>query len=185
MRLWQTSCGAPTNGNARLRIRTQTGCGVDLGANMRRTGLDSSRRMLSQVRKRPSGNVLYVKHRLSVRQLSKHMPDERMIFMNSIGRCSNKALHSTGGLPVCSGCGKKFSKWQSLALHINGNSCTAMLTPAIESGGRFQHMVSSVPTTAQHICQLPEVSQASRVGINAFISLQHVLPQLLQTWTVV
>ena len=89
------------------------------------------------------------------------------------------------GLPVCSGCGKKFSKWQSLALHINGNSCTAMLTPAIESGGRFQHMVSSVPTTAQHICQLPEVSQASRVGINAFISLQHVLPQLLQTWTVV
>ena len=39
----------------------------------------------------------------------------------------NKALHSTGGLPVCSGCGKKFSKWQSLALHINGNSCTAVL----------------------------------------------------------
>ena len=94
----------------------------------------------------------------------------------------NKAVHSQGGLPVCKGCGKKFSKWQSLALHINGNSCTAITSQEPENSEGFMHMANlSTTATTQHICQMSEVSQASRVGINAFIPLKHVLPQLLQT----
>ena len=94
----------------------------------------------------------------------------------------NKAVHSQGGLPVCKGCGKKFSKWQSLALHINGNSCTAITSQEPENNEGFMHMANlSTTATTQHICQMSEVSQASRVGINAFIPLKHVLPQLLQT----
>ena len=84
---------------------------------------------------------------------------------------------------MCSGCGKKFSKWQSLALHINGNSCTAVLpqNAASESAGRFQHLPDAASEDKRLICQIPEVSRASRVGINAFISLKQIMPQLLQT----
>ena len=94
----------------------------------------------------------------------------------------NKAVHSQGGLPVCKGCGKKFSKWQSLALHINGNSCTAITSQQPKKSEGFMHMANlSTTATTQHICQMLEVSRASSVGINAFIPLKHVLPQLLQT----
>ncbi|CAE7296954.1 unnamed protein product [Symbiodinium sp. CCMP2592] len=37
----------------------------------------------------------------------------------------NRIVHSVGGLPQCSGCLKRFSKWQSLEIHINTDACTA------------------------------------------------------------
>ena len=39
----------------------------------------------------------------------------------------NKAVHSEGGVPTCSGCHKKFSRWQTLAQHIDQYSCPNMI----------------------------------------------------------
>ena len=49
----------------------------------------------------------------------------------------NKALHSLNGLPPCSGCKKAFSKWQSLAEHINKSRCTQLVQQPETKPGDF------------------------------------------------
>ena len=80
----------------------------------------------------------------------------------------NKAVHSEGGVPTCSGCHKKFSRWQTLAQHIDQNSCPGMIRQPepVADKTEFMHM----PDDTVHepvLCQRPEVVQASLKGINA------------------
>ncbi|CAE6969563.1 unnamed protein product, partial [Symbiodinium sp. CCMP2456] len=96
----------------------------------------------------------------------------------------NKAEHSIGGLPTCRCCGKKFSKWQSLAMHINQNSCP-VLTRDAESQDNTEHY-DNMPdpnSVADVMCRQPEVVQASKKGINAFITLHEYTQRMRQTIT--
>ncbi|CAE7239424.1 unnamed protein product [Symbiodinium sp. CCMP2456] len=90
----------------------------------------------------------------------------------------NKAEHALGGLPTCSKCHKKFSKWQTLAQHINRNSCPSMIVQPkpVEETDAFMNMpvLHSSEDTARLICQRTEVVRASSQGINAFIPLSDV-----------
>ena len=96
----------------------------------------------------------------------------------------NKAKHSVDGLPKCSSCHKVFSKWQTLAEHINKNRCTKLLCvseqPPENQIDKFEHMPAAT-TQNNVLCRRPEVVQAANQGINAFIKMQHVTSQLLQT----
>ena len=94
----------------------------------------------------------------------------------------NKAVHSEGGVPTCSGCHKKFSRWQTLAQHIDQNSCPGMIRQPepVADKTEFMHM----PDDTVHepvLCRRPEVVQASLKGINAFIPLKHITRSLRQT----
>ncbi|CAE7208423.1 unnamed protein product [Symbiodinium sp. CCMP2592] len=97
----------------------------------------------------------------------------------------NKALHSEGGLPTCSGCHKKFSKWQFLAHHINQNSCPNMIRQPVpvDKTGELRNMpvAAADDSISATICQQPDVVQASEKGINAFIPLKHITTVLRQT----
>ncbi|CAE7573790.1 unnamed protein product [Symbiodinium sp. CCMP2592] len=106
----------------------------------------------------------------------------------------NKARHSKNGLPICKFCDRKFSKWQSLAVHINNNSCPVLIVSMVDhedpdfanTPAEPPPVLSAEPAppdqnTTLTICQLPEVLVAVQKGINAFIPLKAVTTQLLQT----
>ncbi|CAE7356543.1 unnamed protein product [Symbiodinium sp. CCMP2456] len=90
----------------------------------------------------------------------------------------NKAEHALGGLPTCSKCHKKFSKWQTLAQHINQNSCPQMIVQPMPVQEADAHMnmpaTNLLNATTQVLCQRTEVVRASQKGINAFIQLSDI-----------
>ncbi|CAE7627910.1 PKAR [Symbiodinium sp. CCMP2456] len=96
----------------------------------------------------------------------------------------NKAEHALGGLPTCSKCHKKFSKWQTLAQHINQNSCPQMIVqpmPVQEADAHMNMPATNLSNaTTQVLCQRTEVVRASQKGINAFIQLSDIRPLMRQ-----
>ena len=94
----------------------------------------------------------------------------------------NKAEHSLGGLPTCRCCGKQFSKWQTLAAHINQNSCPVLMASELSPDTADQY--SNMPgkdSVADVMCRQPQVVQASQKGINAFITLHECTHKMRQT----
>ena len=85
----------------------------------------------------------------------------------------NKAIHSLNGLPTCSAFNKSFSKWQTLAQHMNQNSCPGKVKQPIpiDTVERYQNMPA--PRAQEQdgglICQREVVVEASKRSINAFI----------------
>ncbi|CAE7238307.1 PKAR [Symbiodinium sp. CCMP2592] len=113
----------------------------------------------------------------------------------------NKARHSKNGLPICKFHDRKFSKWQSLAVHISDNSCPALIappeedndpgfgsgfanTPALPTTSSCDTLQPSTATDSMSICPLPDVQTAVQKGINAFILLKAITAQLQQTCSI-
>ena len=99
----------------------------------------------------------------------------------------DKARHSVGGLPTCRYCAKKFSRWQTLAQHINRMSCPVFDYTEARSEdhlGLLEHSPApdgkdeveptiSLPTSAQPdvlpVFRQPPVQQIARKGLKHFI----------------
>ena len=112
--------------------------------------------------------------------------------VHDVDRCIpifNKAAHSVGGLPTCRFCKKEFSRWQTLAGHITSNSCPSF-DPNSSASPEAQQDHHNEPApcegsgeTVDHplpLSRVPEVQQAAKRGINAFIPLKHVTSRLQQ-----
>ncbi|CAE7575091.1 betA [Symbiodinium sp. CCMP2592] len=72
----------------------------------------------------------------------------------------NRIVHSVGGLPQCSGCLKRFSKWQSLEIHINTDACTAQVVKDPRNKTDFTEVDASQTTMpAPEQALTPETTQ--------------------------
>ncbi|CAE7223016.1 unnamed protein product [Symbiodinium sp. CCMP2456] len=53
--------------------------------------------------------------------------------VDSPAQVFDRTKHSMAGLPQCSGCLKKFSRWQTLEWHINHHACPAMKSTTVQA----------------------------------------------------
>ena len=100
----------------------------------------------------------------------------------------DKARHSIGGLPTCRFCDKKFSRWQTLARHINYMACPVfdytepksddppeqpVHSPMMGDGKEEALHAISLPTPEQPdvlpIFKQPSVQRLARKGLKQFI----------------
>ena len=81
--------------------------------------------------------------------------------VDSPAQVFDRTKHSIAGLPQCSGCLKKFSRWQTLAWHINHHACPVFNTHVEKAAtcAVSQHM-SPGADAESHVPDASDVQQA-------------------------
>ena len=90
----------------------------------------------------------------------------------------DRAAHSVGGLPTCKFCNKQFSRWQTLAHHINSMACP-IFEPPTNPEAQSQVQSADIPQPTENhperaLVQLPTEAQPDAPPVASQLTAQRI-----------